>query len=86
MPPPTTNEAPKFWKLGATGKLDGSRAKVRETIAADQSIPKAERDYLLAKIDSRPAEHNWITVLAHSNEHSGKSVLDLDIESSTENI
>lgn len=89
MPPTIPNPQhviQKSWKLGKTGRLEGSREKVKALIAEQTGIPDAEREYLQRKIDSRPAAHNWIIILAHCQEHPNKSVLDLDIESSTENI
>lgn len=84
--PTTPPPAIRSWKLGATGRIEGSRTKVRQMIIEDKTIPDVERAYLVAKIDSRPADHNWIIILAHSQEHDGRSSIDMDIESSAENI
>lgn len=88
-PPSARSPAPsvtKSWRLGATGRMEGSREKVKALLAVETSVPELERDYLLRKIDTRPLAHNWIILFAHCSENHGKSVLDLDVESSTENI
>lgn len=86
---PKNNLTVTGFHIGDAGRLDGSRDKVLAAVQT-AAIPEHWRAAIVAEITARPAAHNWITVFCHATESKitggSKTVLDLDVESSAENI